>query len=455
MRLFRENRLKSASFMGRMAIFSILTVMTGLVAAQASDLPQYSGGVHLGVASCAGSTCHGNLKGTTASNVMENEFITWQRFDKHARAYEVLLTNESKRIAANLGLKNAHEADMCLDCHADNPAPEMRGPKFQLTDGIGCEGCHGGGEMWLAEHASDPGHAKNVANGLYPTDEPKARAELCLSCHLGTADKFVTHRIMGAGHPRMSFELDTFTAIQPAHYLVDQDYVERKGDIPNIKVWTVGQAVSTQMFLGNLTNPQRNRDGMFPEFVLFDCHSCHESLHKVDWRNRPSGGLTPGLPVLNDSNILMVRAVAKQIAPDRAKRIDAKSKALHRATARSFDAMVAAAADLKTEFDGLVEELNGTDFNEGVLSGMLNGLISEGLRGEYIDYIAAEQATMAIGAVLPTMQAKGMITGEEMNAINAQLDVAYKAVKDEDRYNPSTFRKALTAIKEAVPQRVL
>ena len=65
---------------------------------------------------------------------------------------------------------------------------------------------------------------------MYPTDQPVARAQLCLSCHFGTEqNKFVTHRIMGAGHPRMSFELDTFTAIQPAHYIADKDYAERKG----------------------------------------------------------------------------------------------------------------------------------------------------------------------------------------------------------------------------------
>ena len=49
------------------------------------------------------------------------------------------------------------------------------------------------------------------------------RAGLCLSCHFGNQEKFVTHRMMGAGHPRMSFELDTFTQLQPAHFVVDED----------------------------------------------------------------------------------------------------------------------------------------------------------------------------------------------------------------------------------------
>ncbi|MGK0321912.1 MAG: hypothetical protein ACI9JP_004111, partial [Granulosicoccus sp.] len=38
---------------------------------------------------------------------------------------------------------------------------------------------------------------------------------------------------MGAAHPRLSFELDLFTANQPAHYSVDADYMARKGTIPS------------------------------------------------------------------------------------------------------------------------------------------------------------------------------------------------------------------------------
>jgi len=45
---------------------------------------------------------------------------------------------------------------------------------------------------------------------MYPTEEPMERARLCLSCHLGTERKFATHEIMGAGHPRLAFELELY-----------------------------------------------------------------------------------------------------------------------------------------------------------------------------------------------------------------------------------------------------
>ena len=90
---------------------------------------------------------------------------------------------------------------------------------------------------------------ENLAAGLYPTEQPVARAEKCLSCHFGDDKKFVTHQIMGAGHPRMSFELDTFTAVEPAHFVIDKSYIERKGPVNDVRVWAVGQAVALVKYM--------------------------------------------------------------------------------------------------------------------------------------------------------------------------------------------------------------
>ena len=103
-------------------------------------------GVHLGVASCAGSTCHGAVQPLKGSSVAQNEYITWSRKDKHAKAYAVLGEERSQRIAHNLGLADARTAQVCLDCHADNVPADRRGPQFQIADGVGCEACHGGAQ---------------------------------------------------------------------------------------------------------------------------------------------------------------------------------------------------------------------------------------------------------------------------------------------------------------------
>ena len=218
-----------------------------LAMAAGAELPQYDGKVHEGVASCASSVCHGATIERSGTNVLQNAYVTWTRYDKHAGAYNVLLNEQSKRIARNLGLPNAHEADLCLDCHADNVPEELRGADFDITDGVGCEACHGGSEDWIARHtAPEATHADNIAHGLFATDDLTARTDLCLSCHLGTEDKFATHRIMGAGHPRLSFELSTFTELEPPHWARDADYAQRKGLETAVTTWTTGLLASAR-----------------------------------------------------------------------------------------------------------------------------------------------------------------------------------------------------------------
>ncbi|MDG1000804.1 MAG: multiheme c-type cytochrome, partial [Pseudomonadales bacterium] len=218
---------------------------------EAEQLPQYAPQDHLGVATCASGVCHGSVRAREATAVSQNEYVIWSRRDRHRAAYNTLLTDQSKSIAKNLGLKNAHEADMCLDCHADNVAVENRGERFQISDGVGCEACHGGSETYISTHVDDAAtHASNIEDGLYPSDDPRARAKLCLSCHLGTSEKMASHNIMGAGHPRISFELDTFNWLQPAHYNLDEDYRAEKWAGSSLELWTIGQVEAARQTLG-------------------------------------------------------------------------------------------------------------------------------------------------------------------------------------------------------------
>ncbi|MGH8598693.1 MAG: multiheme c-type cytochrome, partial [Gammaproteobacteria bacterium] len=188
------------------------------------DPPKY-----LGVVTCAGSTCHGAARPVTDSRVLQTEFLTWHREDQHAHAYRALQSEEGRAIARKLGLDNAATAPECLNCHANFVAEDRRGKRFQLTDGVGCETCHGPASKWLGLHVTgEASRDDNIQAGMVRTDDPEIRATLCLSCHLGGENKFASHRILGAGHPRLSFELDTFSILQPAHFQLDADYRERK-----------------------------------------------------------------------------------------------------------------------------------------------------------------------------------------------------------------------------------
>lgn len=249
----------------------LLSVVSGFmlsvsaVSVQAEpELPHYSGQARLGSQTCGGSTCHGAAKPWANSAVLQNEFVTWSTDDPHSGAYKALSSDRGKRIAKNLGIEDARQEKVCLDCHTDNVPKELQSKNFDIADGVGCESCHGGAVEWLGLHVSGFGEREDYLNaGIYPTEDPKARAKLCLSCHLSDPRKSITHRIMGAGHPRLAFELDTFTANQPAHYRIDADYKQRKQQSSGVKVWAVGQAMAAQITVEALMDKNRNSAGIF------------------------------------------------------------------------------------------------------------------------------------------------------------------------------------------------
>ena len=74
-----------------------------------SEIPQYSEKMHMGVATCASGVCHGSIRPRSATNVLQNEFVTWSRLDPHSNAYNLLFNEDSKRIARNKEVKNEQQ----------------------------------------------------------------------------------------------------------------------------------------------------------------------------------------------------------------------------------------------------------------------------------------------------------------------------------------------------------
>ncbi|MEO8159482.1 MAG: multiheme c-type cytochrome [Betaproteobacteria bacterium] len=413
-------------------------------AASAQPLPYQSPHQTLGTVTCASSICHGAVKLWKDSPVLQNEYVTWSRTDKHARTYAVLLNERSRKIVANLGLKQpAHEAKICLDCHAHNIPAERRGERFKLADGVVCEACHGPAENWIKPHVNPQGdpaahHAANIANGLYDTADATSRARLCLGCHFGNKDKLVTHRIMGAGHPRMSFELDTFTEIAPKHFVVDKDYAARKQVWEGVKTWAIGQALAVQETMDILADDKRGRDGLFPELVLFDCHACHHPMSDGRWKPKTAFGpsISPGLVRINDANLLMLRALANALDARLGERVRAQTRQLHRAVAGEGDARTEAAA-LKKLAGEVVPVIAATEFTAPVVRRVLNGLIDEGIAGYYSDYAAAEQATLAVASVGSFLEKQGAM--RSASAFNTSLKKLNALLINDERYQPRQF----------------
>ena len=82
------------------------------------------------------------------------------------------------------------------------------------------------------------------------------------------------HNIMGAGHPRISFELDTFSWLQPAHYNLDEDYRAEKWAGSSLELWTIGQVEAARQTLGLI------KDGLIMQ-AFSQSWRCSTAMHAI------------------------------------------------------------------------------------------------------------------------------------------------------------------------------
>ncbi len=396
--------------------------------------------VHLGVASCAAGVCHGKVAEDTSSNVSQNEYRIWSADDRHARAYQTLLGDEAKAIAAKLGLPSAQGAKVCLDCHADNVPQNQRGPKFQISDGIGCEACHGGAERWIETHTEPAAtHQANLAQGMLATEDVNVRAQVCLSCHLGTSRKFATHQIMGAGHPRLSFELEAYTVNQPAHYAVDEDYRQRKGAPSGFEVWRAGQVQAAMRYTHLLNSPQFPGSDWLPDFAFYDCHACHHPMDDIRWPvTRRKKGLVPGLPRLQDQHLQMIRALAAASSAPDANQLTLLIDDLLRAGQKGPDAVRGAATALHDLLQ-VQDWLNATDDRSTATRRAVAAIAASSALTDYVD---AEQAFLSLETL--------SIHIGDAGRLQTQLDALFTAVESDQTFKPATFQRAAQRLLDSL-----
>jgi len=411
---------------------AVLIAWLCCAAANGMPLPQFGADVHEGVASCASGVCHGKVSPDPNASVQLNEYRIWLRNDYHSRAYKTLLTGQSKTMAQKLGLSSAQTAPICLDCHADNVVPDRRGARFQISDGVGCEACHGGSGRWLQSHAEQrTSHADNLAKGMYPTEQPMERARLCLSCHLGTRDKFATHRIMGAGHPRLAFELEVFTVNQPAHYKVDDDYRTRKPFIPPVNMWLAGLLISSLQTMELLQAEWFTRQTLVPELSFYQCHACHHPMDKLRWQPEGAAALPPGTVRLNDASLVMLQAVLQILSNPLASELAAEINALHTASMADRASVVAQAARLEKSLGNLEGSLVNVEYSDTQKKSLRRGLAQRAADGRFRHFTAAEQAFLAVETL--------NISLGDQSRLQARMDAWFATVEDENDFVPLKY----------------
>jgi hypothetical protein len=441
---------------GAVRVLAVLGIAAMYPASVATGNPTFEG-----VASCAGSTCHGRAEGNGAV-VRQDEIATWQEPSSssgaHSRAYAVLAGRRGQQIAASLGLGSATSAPACLGCHSTNAPAGQRGAKFTLSDGVGCESCHGpSGGAWLAEHYALPAtHASNVAAGLTPLDNPKARANVCLDCHYGSSKpgQFVTHAMMAAGHPRVSFELDLFSALQQ-HHNIDGDYTARKGTPNAVRFWAVGQAEAVRRASSLFAQPKYAFEGAFPQFYFYDCHSCHRTItdgsqRKLTFETNPGRPIPFGNPPFNDENIIMLQAVAGALVPGEASAFQAAARDFHKAMGQGPSEARAAAQALSARAGFLSDALSGRGYANADAFKVIAVIAGEATAPRFTDYAGSVQAVMAVDTLLNALVREGRVTQGAAAGIRGDIARAYKAVDEPNAYRPADFRTALKSAAGAI-----
>jgi hypothetical protein len=281
---------------------------------------------------------------------------------------------------------------------------------------------------------------------MYPTADLHERATLCLSCHAGNEDKFATHRIMGAGHPRLAFELDTFLALQPPHYQIDADYPKRKPVYSRTRVWVHGQLAAAMRDMQTLQGPLMQKGTLVPELALFDCHACHENpLHRQDWSR---GLLTRLLPAgsvpFADGHLKMAILIARRLDDNVAQTLIQQGQLLQKSSSEDTRKVLANAGALSRALSRTIELADSHTWTREDSTQMLRALLQLGANGDCADYISAEQAVMATELL--------MIETDIAARHRPALDDLYRTLRNDDAYQPSRLRDQMAALASQISQ---
>jgi Cytochrome c554 and c-prime len=156
--------------------------MTGLLAASMMFMvgsANAAGHMFVGATKCA--ICH-------KTEAQGEQYPKWQA-SKHAQAYATLATPAAKDIGKKLGIEDPQD-EKCLGCHVTGHGADaaMLGPKYDPTEGVTCESCHGAGGDYSKKSTMEGIMSKTIeaaSVGLTMPDE-----KTCVQCHNDKSPSF-------------------------------------------------------------------------------------------------------------------------------------------------------------------------------------------------------------------------------------------------------------------------
>lgn len=416
----------------------------GLAADSASSPPRFEG-----VASCASSLCHGSARPLSAHAVLQNEYVTWSQFDPHANAYRVLLEARSQHIAEQMGIGPAHKAPQCLACHAEVVPAARRGARHQLSDGIGCESCHGAAERWLPTHHQSPAvsHADNLARGLVALEQPNVRALVCTGCHVGDRNRFANHAMMAAGHPRLVFDLETYTELWRTsggreHY--------RKRSAPPPAVWVAGILSATRRQF-ELLDAHAARSAR-ADFSVYACHTCHRDLRVAAFGAAPAADSraadplagAPGELRMQDGQLRLLLVVADALQLD-SRELIAATRRLQVALNREPGQLPVALREARQQLDALEGAVTRRAWSTRDSRTVFEVLLRAARSGSFPDPAAAEQAAMGLVMLLAELDLD--------RSRSAQIDALFATLRDDNAFDGRRFARVLEQIEKSAASR--
>jgi Zn-finger protein len=133
-----------------------------------------------------------------------NQYGKWQAMG-HAKAYEILGTEEAKAVGAKLGIDDPQSSGKCLKCHSTAYyfTEERQSEKVELENGVSCQSCHGPGADYRKKSVMESLEESIAAGMVHP-----AKEKSCTLCHNDTSPTWKPDRYTLPSGEKTGFDVE-------------------------------------------------------------------------------------------------------------------------------------------------------------------------------------------------------------------------------------------------------